>query len=453
MRDKFRSLFACLMTGLLLALSAALPSGTQAAENGPVYVIPVVNEIETGLSVSLHRAFDEAEQRAALAIVLDIDTLGGRIDAALEIGEQIRSSKVPVIAYVRGKAISAGAYIALNAKHIAMSPGSTIGAAEARTASGEETDPKINAVWRSEMVAAAEATGRNTQIAAGMVDRNLEIPGLKVKGELLSLTAQEAVKQKIADGTFQSLNDVLAHYGYQGADVFEYQPSVSEKIARFVTKPAVIPILLIIGLLGLTVELLIPGHLFPGLVGAASLGLYFFGHMVAGFAGWESVILFVVGLILMIAEIFVTGFGIIGGLGVLALGAGVVMAAYDTTYGLKAMLLAIIIAVIAGIVIFKYFGHLGMWNRLILSDRQEKAAGYVPTRNYRHMMYQIGRTITPLRPSGTAVFHGQRFDVVSEGAFIPVDTEVQIVLVEGTRIVVRETDKRENKVIPLQSEE
>lgn len=453
MRENFRSMFAACLAVLLLALSIWLPSGTQAAGSGPVYVIPVVNEIETGLSISLQRAFEQAQSDGAQAIILDIDTLGGRIDAALEIGERVRSAEMPVIAYIRGEAISAGAYIALNAKHIAMSPGSTIGAAEARTASGEPVDPKVTALWRSEMVAAAEVTGRDTKIAAGMVDRNLEIPGLKQKGELISLSAKEAVDQKIADGTFKTLEEVMAHYGYQGAVVNQYEPSVSEMIARFATKPGVIPILLIIGLLGLTFELMIPGHVFPGLIGAASLGLYFFGHMVAGFAGWESVILFLAGLILMIAEIFVTGFGIIGGLGVLALGTGVVMAAYDTTYGLKAMLFAIIIAVIGGFVIFKYFGHLGMWNNLVLNDRQEKSAGYVPTRNYRHMMYQIGRTVTPLRPSGTAVFHGQRYDVVSEGAFLPVDTEVQIVLIEGTRIVVRQKDKGENTVIPVQTEE
>jgi membrane-bound serine protease (ClpP class) len=223
-------------------------------------------------------------------------------------------------------------------------------------------------------------------------------------------------------------------------------------VARFVTKPAVIPLLLILGLLGLTAELLLPGHIVPGLIGLCSLGLYFFGNMVAGFAGWESMILFAVGLVLMVAEIFIAGFGIVGGLGILALGAGVVTAAYDTTFGLKMLLLALFLSAILAFVLVKYFGHLGLWNRLILTDRQEKSSGYTPTRNLRHMMYQSGRAVTPLRPSGTAVFHGQRFDVVSEGEFLPVDTDVQIVLIEGTRIVVRKKNGGENVVIPRQEQ-
>jgi len=452
MRRLFRLTVACLLlvVACLPGLAASLSAATT---NQPVFVIPVENEIETGLVRSLERAFAEAEVAEASVIVLDIDTLGGRVDAALEIGELIRSADVPVIAYIRSQAISAGAYIALNAEHLAMAPGSTIGAAEVRTSEGEVADPKVVAFWRSEMVAAAEFTNRDTKIAAGMVDRNIEVPGIKQKGELVSLAAKQAVEHKIADGEFKTLDDALIHYGYQAELVSKYQPSLAEQTARFLTHPLVIPVLLVLGLVGLTVELMLPGHILPGVVGALALTLYFFGHSVAGFAGWESVILFVVGVILMIAEIFITGFGIIGGLGVLSLGTGVVLAAYDTTYGLKVMLFATIVSVIVGTVLFKYFGHLGTWRRLILTDKQEKEAGYTPNRNLRHMMFQVGRTVTPLRPSGTAVFHGQRFDVISEGAFLPIDTDVQIVLIEGTRIVVRAKPPGENTVIPRHTED
>lgn len=454
MRRKFRLAVACLLM-LVACLSGFSGNFAADAATGEkaVFLVPVENEIETGLARSLQRAFEQAEATEAAVIVLDIDTLGGRVDAALEIGEQIRSSKVPVIAYIRGQAISAGAYIALNATHIAMAPGSAIGAAEVRTSDGEVADPKVVAFWRSAMISAAEFTHRDTNIAAGMVDRNIEIPGIKQKGELISLSAGQAVEHKMADGEFPSLHDALAHYGFSPERVTKYEPSFAEQAARFLTHPMVIPVLLILGLVGLTVELILPGHLLPGLVGAGALLLYFFGHSVAGFAGWESLILFVVGVVLMIAEIFVTGFGIIGAIGVLSLGTGVVMAAYDTTYGLKVMLFAFIVSVITGIILFKYFGHLGMWRRLIHEERQEKAAGYTPTRSLRHMMYQVGRTVTPLRPSGTAVFHGQRFDVVSEGAFLPVDTDVQIVLIEGTRIVVRPKPSGENTVITRQKDE
>ncbi|ASS76091.1 hypothetical protein CIG75_14760 [Tumebacillus algifaecis] len=452
MKRLFLGFIICL---LLVAPFAGLSGPqVQAATDGSVFVIPVVNEIETGLTTSLRRAFALAAEERAQAIVLDIDTLGGRVDAAMEIGELIRTSQVPVIAYVQSKAISAGSYIALNAPHLAMAPGATIGAAEVRQSDGELPDPKVVAFWRAEMVAAAEHTGRDTKIVAGMVDRNLEIEGLKQQGELVSLSAEQALTYRLADGIFPDLTSALAHYGFESAELRVYKPSVSEKIGRFVTQPLVIPLLLLIGLMGLTWELIVPGKVLPGLIGAGSLALYFWGHMAAGFAGWESVILFLAGLVLMIAEIFVTGFGIVGALGVIALGAGVVLAAYDTAYGLKAMLFAIILSIVLGGVLFKYFGHLGMWKRIIHTERQEKASGYVPNRSFRHMMYQAGRTVTPLRPSGTAVFQGQRFDVVSEGEWIPVDTDVQIVLIEGTRIVVRRLASNvANQVIPMKEEE
>lgn len=443
---------------LIFCLSSfALTSAQADTSAHPVFVIPVENEIETGLAATLKHAFQEADAAGAEAIVLDIDTLGGRIDAAVEIADHIRSSQVPVIAYIRGQAISAGAYLAMNATHIAMAPGSTIGAAEVRNSDGSPVDPKIVAFWRSEMIAAAEIRGRDEKIAIGMVDRNTEIPGLKERGELVSLSAQQAVEHKIADGVYPSLQDVLTHYGYQDATIQHFEPSFAEKIARFVTKPAVVPILLILGLIGLAAELFLPGHLLPGLIGLLCLGLYFFGSMVAGFAGWEAVILFVVGIILLVAEIFVAGFGILGVLGIVSICTSVVMAAYDTTYGLKVMLLAMAAASVVSWVLFKYFGHLGVWNRLIHTDVQDKSQGYTPGRNLRHMMYQVGRTVTPLRPSGTAVFNGQRFDVVSDGAFLQVGTEVQIVLIEGTRIVVkakvRDAEGNANLVIPRSPDE
>ncbi|KEO83802.1 NfeD family protein [Tumebacillus flagellatus] len=432
---------------LIFCLASFVVLPAQAEPEKSVFVIPVQNEIETGLAATLQHAFQEADQSGAEAIVLDINTLGGRIDAAVDIADQIRSSKVPVIAYIRGQAISAGAYLAMNATHIAMAPGSTIGAAEVRNTDGSTVDPKVVAFWRSEMTAAAEFHGRDEKLAVGMVDRNTEIPGVKERGELVSLSAQQAVDHKIADGLYPTLQDALKHYGYDGFSIQNFQPSLAEKIARFVTKPSVIPLLLIVGLIGLGAELLLPGHLVPGLIGAGCLGLYFFGSMVAGFAGWEAVILFLAGIVFLVAEIFVAGFGILGTAGVLSIGTAVVMAAYDTTYGLKVMLIAMALAAVVMGVLFKYFGHLGVWNRLIHKDAQEKAAGYVPGRNLRHMLYQIGRTVTPLRPSGTAVFNGQRFDVVSDGAFVPVETDVQIVLIEGTRIVVKAKQSEPNTVI------
>ncbi|WP_018131844.1 NfeD family protein [Effusibacillus pohliae] len=429
---------------ILVLLAAILPplvwpiaAAAESQPNTEVYVVPVENTIETGLAESLQRAFQAAEAVHPHAILLRIDTLGGNIGAAMDIGKLIRQSKIPVIAYVERHAISAGAYIALNAKHLAMAPGSTIGAAEPRTVDGKTADPKTVAVWKSEMAAAAEATGRSSRIAEGMVDVNLEIPGLKAKGELLSLTAEQAVREKIADGIFATQEDVITHYGYHPQLAVEHKMSFAEKLARIVTHPYVIPILLIVGIVGLVVELLIPGVMLPGIIGGTALVLFFFGHIIAGFAGWESLLLFLLGAVLLVIEMFVPSFGLLGVSGIAAVGVGVGIAVYDAKYGIQSFLVALLAAAVAAWIAVRYFGRRGVWNRLILQDRFTKEAGYVPVKSYNYLLYQEGAALTPLRPAGTAVINGQRFDVVTEGGFINAGEPVTVVHVEGVRIVVR----------------
>ncbi|GAX91522.1 NfeD family protein [Effusibacillus lacus] len=424
----------CILSSILLMPFTA-DAGTK--PNPEVYAVTIENTIETGLAQSLERAFKLAREVQPKAILLRINTLGGSVSAALDIGQTIRESDIPVIAYVKHNAISAGAYIALNAEHIAMAPGSTIGAAEPRTLEGKQADPKIVAVWASEMRSVAEANSRNGDIAAGMVDVDLEIPGVKEKGTLLSLTAEQAVKHKIADGIFGSEKEMLAHYGYNASLVEEHNMSFAEKFARFVTHPFVIPILLIVGIVGLVVELLIPGVTLPGVIGTIAFALFFFGHMIAGFAGWESLLLFLLGVVLLVIEIFVTSFGILGVAGIVAIGASVGVAVYDAKYGVQSFLVALLFAGAAAWITIKYFGHRGAWNKLILKDQLTKEKGYVPVKSYNYLLYQEGAALTPLRPSGMALINGQRFDVVTEGDFIDSGDPVEVVHVEGVRIVVR----------------
>lgn len=425
----------------LICITAAfflLPFNSVSAQSEQaVYAVRIQNTIETGLSHSLQRAFQEAQSSNAKAILLNIDTLGGNVGAALEIGNLIRSSHIPVIAYVEHNAISAGAYIALNAKYLAMAPGSTMGAAEPRTIDGKTADPKTVAYWASEMGSAAEANGRNSQIARGMVDVNLEISNVKQKGTLVSLTSEEAVKQNMADGIYQTPDEALNHFGFGGYQVTEHKMSAAEQLARFVTHPLIIPLLLIIGIVGLVIEMLIPGVILPGVIGVSAFALFFFGHMVAGFTGWESLLLFLLGVVLLITEIFVTGFGIIGLAGIVAIGASVGVAVYDAKYGVQSFLVALACAGVAAFITIKYFGHRGAWNKLILKDQFTKEAGYVPVKSFTYLLYQQGTALTPLRPSGTAIINDQRFDVVTEGDFIGPGEQVVVVHVEGVRIVVR----------------
>jgi membrane-bound serine protease (ClpP class) len=437
-------LFALLTPGAGPFAAAAEQRGNAAGE--PVYVVPIHRTIETGLLQFLKRAFKEAEYANARHIILDMNTPGGRIDAAEDIGELVRASKVPTIAFIHGKASSAGSYIALNAGRIAMEPGSTIGAAAVVDLSGKEIEnPKIISHWTGLMKAAAENRKRNPDIAAGMVDKNIvvELPALgrtKGRGEILTLTADEALKVGYAEAITPSLNDVIAFIGAQDARIVHFTPSPAEKMARFLTDPVVMTLLLIIGVAGLAIELFIPGFGVPGVLGLLGFGLYFFGQYAAGFAGVEDIALFILGAALLAVEIFVPGFGLFGIAGIVCLACGIVLAAYDTQQAFISLGIALLVAVVIVAVAAKYFGRRGLWNRFILRDEQKTEDGYVSVPSRSALIGRTGRALTPLRPSGTAQFGDERVDVVTQGEYISPGTAVTVIQAEGARIVVRKAE-------------
>ncbi|WP_246314810.1 NfeD family protein [Paenibacillus foliorum] len=417
------------------------PSVSAAA---PVVVVPVHQSVETGLQKFLERAMKEAEEARAMYVILDIDTLGGRVDSAEEIGEMIRSSKVPTLAYVHGKAVSAGSYIALNATKIAMEPGSSIGAAAVVDITGNEIESvKVIAHWSSEMRAAAELRGRNPQIAEAMVDKNVgaEMPQLTrsvPKGQLVSLTAEEAIKVGYAEVIAKDIDEAIRFVGGTDHPVLHIDPTPAEKFARFITQPWISMLLLFIGIAGVLIELFVPGFGIPGIVGLIGFGLYFFGNYLSGFAGVEDIALFVIGVVLLIIEIFVSSFGIIGILGIACLFSSVIMAANNTKQAALNLSIATVLAIIVVAIIIKYFKHRGVWNRFILREKLTTEQGFTSSKIRTDLLGKSGLSVTPLRPAGTILVADERVDVVTTGEFIPVNTQVVVVQVEGSRIVVRE---------------
>ncbi len=403
-----------------------------------VYVIPVEQGIERGLESFLQKGFIEAEKNGADMIILEINTLGGAIDAALGIGELIQNEDIPVIAFIKGKALSAGAFISLSADKIYMEPSSHIGASAVRTITGDTVDPKITSVWKSYMKDAALSHHKNEKIAEGMVDPNVVIPDITKKGELITLSSDEALKYGIADGIVNTRSELIRKLGMGNTIITEVHLTPSEKLARFVTNPFVIPFLLIIGLAGIIIELFVPGFGVSGIIGISAFGLYFFGNYFAGFASWEALIFFLFGFILMAIELFVPGFGVFGIMGIISFITGIAMAAYETTYGLFSIAIAIVVNIILAIILVKYFGKKGLWNRFILKDEQKKETGYVSHIKDKKLIGLTGNSITKLRPSGTALIEGKRYDVITEGNFIDANKEIEVILVEGTRIVVKE---------------
>ncbi|OMF34270.1 serine protease [Paenibacillus sp. FSL H8-0548] len=417
-----------------------------ASDTGPaVYVIPVKQTVESGLQSFLERAYKEAEEAKAEHVILVINTLGGKVVNAESIGHFIRESKIPTTAFVEGKAVSAGTYIALNADNIVMQPGSTIGAAAVVDGSGRLLeDPKTISFWTSEMSESAGLQGRDKNIAAAMVDINVsldlkdKIGRDKQKGEILSLTASEAEKVGYSEHTAASVDEVVKWLGLEDRTQIEVTPSLAEQTARWLVNPVVMTVLLILGIAGVIIEMLIPGFGVPGIVGILSFGLYFFGHYVAGFAGMESVVLFVIGIALLIIEIFVPSFGILGILGSAALVAGVVTAASDP----MTAFISIVIALVAAIILISIYVRMnrtkGIWNKFILRDKLTTEQGYLSADVKDSLLGLEGTTITPLRPAGTVQIGDNRVDVVTSGEFVDANRKVKVVKAEGTWVVVKE---------------
>ena len=351
-----------------------------------------------------------AVSAGAQGVILDIRTLGGRVDAALKMRDTIITAEVPVVVFISSRAVSAGALIAIAADTIVMAPGSHIGAAEPIP-----LDPKTLAVVSSEFRTTAERTGRDPQVAASMVDRSIVIDGLIGDGEILDLTADEALAWGFADHLAADQNEVLQIMGWADAHIVHVRQSFQFRIAQFLTGAEIATLLLSFGMLGLVVELFTPGFGAPGFVGIGCLVLYF-GGTSTGAANYWGALLFVVGIILLAIEIIVPGFGIWGISGLTALVVGIILAAPNPTQGMGTLLIASAVTLIAIPVFFRIFGKTHFMQRFVLKTAETVNQGYTHA-DKSHLLGQTGRTLTVLRPSGSILIDGMRIDALADGTY------------------------------------
>ncbi|GLI86332.1 hypothetical protein ANABIO32_41260 [Rossellomorea marisflavi] len=254
----------------------------------------------------------------------------------------------------------------------------------------------------------------------------------------MTLGSSDAEKVGYSDGTVNNMDELLQKIGAEEDSVVKVEETFAEKLARFLTNPVVVPILLSLASLGLIVELYSPGFGVAGTVGISSLLLFFYGHMVAGLAGYETLFLFIIGIALLIAEFFLPG-GIAGTLGAAAVIGSIFMAGGDFVQMGYSILIAIAVAIAAIILYVKVFGKkMRLFNKMILRDSTSTESGYVSNANRLELIGREGITKTPLRPSGTILVDDERIDAVTEGSFIKANERIKIVKVEGSRIVVRE---------------
>ena len=415
------------------------------AQRKVVYRIEVSGTIEGGLAPYTARALREAAEANAAAVFLDINTPGGRVDAAEAMADAIRQTPIPVYAFVNPRAYSAGALISLATDGIYMTPGAVLGAATPVDGQGTKMAEKYVSAMRAEFRALAEQQGLDPRIAEAMVDDSLGVPGLLEPGKLLTLSTAEALRVGYAKAEVANQAELLAAVGLAGAEVVSVGVNWAESIVRFLTNPLVAPLLLSLGMLGLIFEIKAGAFGLGGVLSLVSLGLFFGAHHLVGLAGWEEVILLLCGLIAIGIEVFVLpGFGVAGVLGIIMLVLAIALAMIgslpsfqDVLQSLAVLGTALVLTLAVFIAWLRHLPNSTRFRKMILADGLDSSAGYISARVRSDLVGKEAQAVTDLRPAGTVVIDGERLDVVTEGDYIKSGSTVRIIRAEGHRHVVR----------------
>ncbi len=419
--------------------------------------VPIEGTIDLGLVALVDRVLDKGLSAPGSVLLLDINTLGGRVDAAIQLRDALLATKHETIAFVHPRAISAGALIALACDVIAFAPGGSMGAAtpiELGEHGAQPVAEKMVSYFRAEMRSTAEAKGRRGDIAEAMVDAAVEIPGLDPAGKLLTLDTDSALEFGVGDLRAEDVPGVLAALGLRGARVVTMDENWAERLVRFLTDPVVSSLLMSLGTLGILIELYTPGLGLPGLLGVLCLALFFGGHLLVNLAGFEELVLLAIGLALLALEVFVIpGFGAAGVLGILCVFAALVLSTIGLplsvllTTGawvepLTRVAIALGITLLVMIAIARYLPRTRAFNRLVLSSKltsnvHARGPESFVAADESRFVGQLGVAESDLRPVGVARFGETRVDVISEGGYVAAGTRVRVREVEGGRIVVR----------------
>lgn len=416
-----------------------------------VFVIDISGEIDLGLAPYVERIVKEAETDGLHAIVLKVNTFGGRVDAATQIKDAILRSKVLTIAFVNNRAISAGALITISAQKIAMAPGSSIGATTVVDQSGQIATEKYQSYMRSEMRSTAERNKRRPDIAEAMVDQRVvlkDLPELDDSTKLLTLTTEEAFKYGYCDFISDDLIKVLEHFGIENPELIYTNTNWAEDLVRFLSNPIISGILIMIGMVGLFTEVKTPGWGFPGTAGVIALTLFFGTNYILQLANIWEILIFIIGFGLLLAEIFyIPGFGFVGVIGILMMFGSMffgllsdlpIITGDDISSAIIQLALSVVFGIIFILLLSKYLPKSAVWKRLILSQEEKIQEGFSSNPDLSYLLRKDGISVTQLRPAGIALIENKRVDVVTEGEYISADSQIVVLKVEGSKVIVRQ---------------
>ncbi|MCH6574177.1 MAG: nodulation protein NfeD [Bacteroidetes bacterium] len=426
---------------LLLISSVLLPQKK-------VYVAFIEDEIDLGLAPYIRRVVSEAEKENAEAIIFKINTFGGRVDAATQIKDAILSTNILTIAFINNRAISAGSLIALSCDKIVMVEGSSIGATTVVDQAGKKQSEKYQSYMRSEMRATAERNGRRKDIAEGMVDERVVIEGLVDSTQLITLTSEEAYNYGIADTLVNDLDELLSAFNLKAANKIEINQNWAEAVVRFLNNPIITSILIMIGFFGLLAEIKSPGWGVPGTAGLIALTLFFGTSYILQLASVIEILMFIIGVALILLEIFVIpGFGIAGIGGIILVFASLFLSLVGgdpfldfelVSRAIIQLSISLVLALVLIFVLAKYLPKTSIFNKFVLSVSEKSGGGFSYHSIAKNLIGAEGIALTTLRPAGTAKINGKRVDVVTESEYVEKGKKIKVLAVDGIKVLVKE---------------
>lgn len=416
-----------------------------------VYRFTIREDINAAAWRTTQQAFKLAKESEADVVFIEMNTFGGLVNFADSIRSAILASPMKTIMYIDHNAASAGALISLAADRIYMAPGASIGAASVVDGTGQAAPEKYQSYMRALMRATAEAKGRDPRLAEAFVDPDVDLPELKEKGKLLSLTSKEAVRVGLANGEVSGMEEVFKLEGLSRATVQNHKTTWVDIVIGVLTNPAVQGSLILLIMAGIYFELNSPGIGLPLVVAVVSALLYFVPLYIEGFAANWEILLFIVGVILLALEIFVIpGFGIAGisGIALIICSFAFSMVPNDLfdfsltePNVLFRSFMLVIVSIVGAIVLAVIFGKSLLdsraFKRLVLADEQNSSQGYVSSVVDSSMIGKAGIAKTDLRPSGKVEIDGKWYDAVALGGYVGKGTAVIVEKHENYNLFVR----------------
>ena len=421
-----------------------------------VYKVDIKDEIGPEVWRLVRKSFDRAEEENAKYILIHMNTYGGMVVYADSLRSLILNSKKPVWVFIDNNAASAGALIAIACDRIYMREGANIGAATVVNQSGKAMPDKYQSYMRSMIRATAQAQGRDTivrgrdtvyrwkrdpHIAEAMVDESIYIKGVSDSGKIVTFTPAEAMQHGFCDGIAGSVEDVLAREQVSDYVIESYTPSAMDRVIGFLINPIVQGLLIMLIVGGIYFELQTPGVGFPLIAALTGCLLYFAPLYLEGLAGYWEIIVFIIGVVLLLLEIFVIpGFGITGISGIILIVAALVFAgidqvsfefAGDFVQALVRSLFLVVSSAVIALFLSMWLGAKFLGSKrwaFALHAEQRPEEGYVGVdMQGRQEIGKTGCTVTDLRPAGKVEIGTELFDAVSLlGDYIEKGSEVVV---------------------------